>query len=115
MHLFFALFWLVVSLILFALPWLFPGARPLTIGTTDISLGWFGLLLCAYNLIRWWIARSNAATRQTQRESFLRRTSDSRPKERPYQAPDPNFNFTERPLGPPGGCPEEGQEQRFKP
>ena len=118
MNLMFAILWLVLSVGLFALPWLDPQGRSLTIGNTNISAGWFGLLLFLYNLARWWIARNNAATREAalRKENFLRRRPEERrEKDRPYVPPDPNFNFTEEPPRPGGGQPEPSREEHYKP
>jgi hypothetical protein len=111
MNLIFAFMWLVVSLVLFALPWIHPRGMAVTIGDTGLSAGWFGLLLCLYNLVRWWVARVQAANQQALREDFLRRHPPAPAQETPpYRAPDPTFDFSEP--APPG--PAGDRDQRFQ-
>src|SRR5919108_2469712 len=56
-----ALCWFAVGCLLLTWHALHPERRILTIGNTGISIGWFALLLAAYNLARWWSIRSSAA------------------------------------------------------
>jgi hypothetical protein len=98
MNLIFAIVWLAVSLVIFALPWLDPNGRPLSILGGNVSAGFFSLLLCLYNLARWWSARVAAAAREAARQTLPRkRAAESERHPRPYQAPDPTFNFTDEP------------------
>jgi hypothetical protein len=107
MHLIFALIWLAVSLALFALPLLHPRGMAVTLGPTGVSAGWIALLLCLYNLVRWWSARAHAANRRALREDFHRRRPQASPDQaEPYRPPDPNFDFTEQPPEP-AGDPDE--------
>jgi hypothetical protein len=62
-----AVIWLGVAAAIFALPWLNPGAAPLVIPNTRLSMGWFALCLCLYNLVRWWAMRRSAADRMSTR------------------------------------------------
>jgi hypothetical protein len=57
LHLFLAFFWLIfgVGWILLARGRL-PGAQWTILGT-NLSVGWVGLILAFYNLVRWWTIR----------------------------------------------------------
>jgi hypothetical protein len=59
-NLFLAVIWLAVAGMLFALPWFNPHARPWNVPNTQLSVGWFALCLCCYNLVRWWTTRRSS-------------------------------------------------------
>jgi hypothetical protein len=64
-----AFVWLGLGLFLVTWHWLHPEDRALRIWNSDISLGWFAIVLALYNLIRWWIHRSYLRRlRATERE-----------------------------------------------
>ncbi len=52
-----AVFWLLFAVVAFALPVLDPERRPWVIPGTDLSMGWFLVVLAVYNLVRWWTMR----------------------------------------------------------
>jgi hypothetical protein len=96
LNLLLAVVWLVVAGVCFAISWSDPKGRAL--GITDFSVGWVALILCAYNLLRWWAERSSAANRRSLREvSARRRSRDAENQAGTKPTPDPNFDFTDRP------------------
>ena len=52
-----AVVWLLCAALAFARPVLGPEMRPWVIPGTDISVGWFLLVMAIYNLVRWWTMR----------------------------------------------------------
>ena len=77
--------------------------RALVIRRTDVSLGWFALVIGAYNLVRWWSRR--AAAREERAERSRRRPPEEEEIRRGYQEPDPNFDFSRREDEPPKAGP----------
>jgi hypothetical protein len=73
LNLFLALIWLGVAGVIFALPWINPQAPPWRIPGTDLSMGWFALALCFYNVVRWWTTRSSSKNRGPLRSVVYRR------------------------------------------
>jgi hypothetical protein len=86
-------FWLFVGLFLVGWHRLHPEIRGFRIWGTDISLGWFAILLAVYNLVRWWSGKSQArALRQAQEANRQMEAMGGNSEERPA---DPNFLFTD--------------------
>jgi hypothetical protein len=54
LNLILAVFWLLFAGVAFALPVLNPDMRAWVIPGTDLSMGWFLLVLGIYNIVRWW-------------------------------------------------------------
>jgi hypothetical protein len=52
-YLFLSVFWLVFAALCFCQPWLFPDMERFTIWNSEWSIGWFVLLIVAWNLYRW--------------------------------------------------------------
>jgi hypothetical protein len=71
----------------------------LRLGDTNLSIGWFALLLVAYNLARWWNSRSGDLERQARAiaEAARRRRQQRERAAEPGREPDPNFDFTSDP------------------
>ena len=57
LHLTMAVCWLILGGVLLARPWSDQPAPSATIRGTSISLGWFGVAMALYNLLRWWLDR----------------------------------------------------------
>ena len=103
-HLTLAVFWLLVAGVLFALPWLSPDSPHLTIPGTKLSMAWFALCLCAYNLARWWAMRLSAPDRSLLHRRTSRRRHDDEETDEPATEADPRFREP-RPR-PPGESPD---------
>jgi hypothetical protein len=98
-NLFLAIFWFLLALVLFAWPWFDPQApMPLTIRGTGISAGWIGVVLGAFNLIRWWNFRSQVASRRAIEEAERQRREETRHRQ-PLVEPDARFDFGNVPPG----------------
>jgi hypothetical protein len=96
-NLFLALLWLTLALATFLMSWAGSESPFLRVGGAGPHIGWFALMFCAYNLVRWFSLRMLAQRRRLQDEQ--RRY---RPRREPApQAPDPAFDFSDRPP-PPG-------------
>jgi hypothetical protein len=91
MHLILALFWLLLGAALLAWHALHPQDPRYRLLGTGLSLGWLGLLFGLYDLARWWSRRT-----QDRPPPALER-SRRRHHPEPGHAPDPAFDFTERP------------------
>jgi hypothetical protein len=97
MNLFLAILWLLGGIVLIAYEQ-FTGDTRFQIRGTNISAAWLFVVLAAYNLVRWWSARSYQAERRAmQIEEARLRASHLRPREGPPPEPDPNFDFTSKP------------------
>lgn len=96
-----ALLWLGFAVFLFALPWVNPEVRPFNIPNTEISMGWFALVFFAYNLIRWRTSRPRRPN-----PTFLPSARARRHEADEGREANPDFNFSERPPGPPPRLPE---------
>jgi hypothetical protein len=83
--------WLVLGLAFLLLPVVDPDGAG---GRVNPLFGWVGLVLCVYNLARWWVARQAALERQVRQDAHARRRVEEAP--RPDRPPDPNFDFTDR-------------------
>ena len=67
----------------------------------NFSMGWAALVLCAYNLVRYWARRMMLAHRRLQDEMRFRRAEMLAKKPRPqYGDPNPDFMFTDEPPPP---------------
>src|SRR5436305_718105 len=87
-NLFLAFVWLVLGIILVGWHWLHPETGVFRIWASNVSVGWLALVLAAYNLIRWWSARSHA--RALQRAEAARRAREAKNDQR---GSDPAFLF----------------------
>jgi hypothetical protein len=68
------------------------------LGGTPISLGWAALLLGVYNLARWWASRASMLAQKKEAELAQRDSPRrARRREEPPSAPDPNFDFSDKP------------------
>jgi hypothetical protein len=88
-NLFFALIWLVLGVGILVWDWLHPDAPP---SSFRGSAGWLALVLCLFNLVRWYTTRAGRLTREAYQRSLrpVRRSA-------PDRAPDPDFDFTDSP------------------
>ena len=85
-NLFIALFWLILGLGFFFVPFFVPTFPRWRIVGTDWSIGWLAIGLAAYNLVRWWLFY-----RQQSRRPEL--SADEPPPTRPREY-NPEFDFT---------------------
>jgi hypothetical protein len=74
-----AVIWLLFALMAFALPSLNPAMGSWRIPGTEWSVGWFGVALCVYNLVRWWATRGSTPERIPLRTMRRRRDRDEEP------------------------------------
>ena len=64
----------------------------------DLSLGWAALLICAYNLVRYYFYRMVLADRRAAEELRIRRAQILARKPPPqYGEPNPDFRFSDEP------------------
>ena len=79
LHLILAGCWLVLGGILLAWSWAEPTASSSYIWGTGIPLGWLGIAMALYNLLRWWLDRSARKAAHQRKETSLqqRRTVDA--------------------------------------
>jgi membrane protein implicated in regulation of membrane protease activity len=84
----FAVIWFVVAVVWFGVVW----------ERSDLPVlpAYFALLLCVYNLVRWWTRRRRRRPDPLQ-EALEARRRVHQAEERPHGPPDPNFNFTDAP------------------
>jgi hypothetical protein len=76
-----------------------PRGRIQTLG--NISWGWAALLLCLYNLARWWTTRAGLAARKAEWLAQVRRAHVDSPRQRTeYGEPNPDFMFGDEPPPP---------------
>lgn len=72
-----------------------------------ISLGWWALLLSAFNWFRVWMTWSSMQARRERAEAAEAELRSVQRQLRPEQPPDPNFKFTDQPPpAPEPGTPE---------
>jgi hypothetical protein len=95
MHLILAALWFIVALAFFFGLRLDLGARVLVVHPSPL-LGCVILLLCLLKVVRWWGARA-AARRRAMREELWQQSPPEERRPRPERAPDPTFDFTDRP------------------
>jgi hypothetical protein len=102
MNLFLAIFWFVAAVGCFWLAWENPDLHLILVTGSKVpisSVGWFALVLCGYNMVRWWL--TSKTSRRPQPPPPAPRPSP------PPVEPDPNFDFTEQtPRRPPTNPPD---------
>ena len=91
LYLFLALFWAALGVGLLVWHALDPRAPYRDMLGTGISAGWLGIVLAAYNLVRWWSARTMA------RSNTRTDTDRSHPRTGKAADPDSPFAFGESP------------------
>lgn len=97
MNLILAVVWFVVGVGWLATTWTKPDALPVIhFGDLKFSPAYLALLLCGYNVIRWWLRPRRPAENSLAAALEARRRRHSL-EERPKQPTDPAFNFTEEP------------------
>ncbi len=99
MNLMLAIVWLFLAVGVFG--WEFLTGQPGPRMWGNLSFGWLGLLLCLYNLARWWGEKTYRREQQALREAQDRRYWETRRKFEPGGDIDPNFDFTAEPPPPP--------------
>jgi hypothetical protein len=95
-----AAIWLVFAVGLFVMSALRPEAPFARIGQTGIPTGLVALCLCLYNLVRWWTSRQAAERRRALSQPLGQRRYDRGRDPDHDRQPDPNFDFSERPIPP---------------
>ncbi|HZT83458.1 MAG TPA: hypothetical protein VFA26_24720 [Gemmataceae bacterium] len=103
-----AFLWLVVGAVLLANYYVLGGTVwTLPLGGTNISLGWFGLALAAYNLVRWWSFRVAWRQQTALTDAVRRREAQIAAKRREVReeadGPNPAFDFSSPPANPEQG------------
>jgi type VI protein secretion system component VasK len=84
-------FWLVIGVMFLGQDWFFPGTQRLVLPIANLSVGWLGIFLAGYNLIRW---RMQRAYLQRQREQQAEERQRRRKPRREFTGErDPNFIF----------------------
>jgi hypothetical protein len=83
--------WLILGAMLLVWHWGNPNSSA-SIRGTGIPLGWFGIAMAFYNLLRWWL---NGRYKEKSRLRLGR--TESPGQGRPSPAPDPDLNFTSNP------------------
>jgi hypothetical protein len=97
-NLFLAAVWLGVGVFLIVWQQLHPENRALTIWGSNVSLGWFGLVLALYNIVRWRARKSTQKGQSSMEDALQRRRLPRRPGESGREvSPDPNFDFSDKP------------------
>jgi hypothetical protein len=112
MNLILAVVWFVVGVGWLATTWTQGDVLPVIhIGDLKFSPAWLAMLLCAYNVIRWWLRPRRQAQNSLADALEARRRQHSL-EGRPIQPTDPRFNFTEgtpgsesHPIDPPPNAP----------
>jgi hypothetical protein len=97
-HLLMAACWLILGLFLLVWQWSNPDASAYIRGT-GIPLGWFGIAMAVYNLLRWWLGRRSQKPAFPAPEGSRRypQKANARGQARTSPPPDPDFNFTSDP------------------
>jgi hypothetical protein len=90
LHLLMAACWLILGAFLLVWQWSNPNASSY-IGGTGIPLGWFGIAMAGYNLLRWWLGRRFKGSRRYAPKANTGEQIKTSP------PPDPDFNFTNDP------------------
>jgi hypothetical protein len=100
MNLILAVVWFVVGVGWLATTWTKGDVLPVIhLGGVSFSPAYLALLLCGYNVIRWWLRPRRQAQNSLAAVLEARRRQHSL-EARPKQPIDPTFNFTEGPSGP---------------
>jgi hypothetical protein len=99
LNLILGILWLAGAIALFAYE-MVTGRSLMRFQALNISSAWILLLLAAWNFVRWYSARMGRAEQESLRIAHEERLRRARYHERP-SAPDPTFDFTDRPAGPP--------------
>ena len=99
LNLIMAVVWFVVGVGLLVVTYTMgDAALPFRVRFLPISPGWLALLLCVYNVVRWW---SHPRRRPDPLAAALEvRRRMHRDRDNPPPAPDPTFNFTDAPPDP---------------
>jgi hypothetical protein len=97
MNLILACLWLVLAGLFFLSPYLDLDKRLFNLGSNSILVGFLALMMCLYNVARWWSVRSSSAHQQAIREAMARQRHPDEDRPRPESPPDPNFDFREGP------------------
>jgi len=94
-------FWIVLGLLLLAPGSLLPG-QPVLLPGTKLPMGWLAMFLGGYNIIRWWMLRSQRRRQRDMQDALTKLHRRRIRSEKPVE-PDPNFMFTEEPPDRPVG------------
>jgi hypothetical protein len=86
----------------------FNGPTGMTIKGLGISSGWFLLILSLYNVVRWYSTRAWKAEQDALRQAYEERMRQMRRHEPPI-APDPTFDFSDKPAQPLPGAVQPSQ------
>lgn len=106
-HLYLAIVWLGVGISLIVWRMVDPGQAPVLF-KTDWSVGWAGILLALYFLVRWYGVQSAFQQREIIEERIRREREREREQRQKTVEPDPTFDFTNpTPLPPLEPPPEE--------
>ena len=96
LNLLMAVVWFVVGVGLLVVTYTVgDAALPFRVRFLPISPGWLALLLCLYNVVRWW-SGPRRRRRDPLAEALEARRRMHRDRDNPPPAPDPTFDFTER-------------------
>jgi hypothetical protein len=101
LNLLMAIVWLIVGLALIVWQAAHAENHTLTIFGSGVSIGWAGVMLAIYNVVRWWSSRSAGIWWKATNEAWRSREAEARRRNRPAEPPDPNFLFTDEPNPPP--------------
>jgi hypothetical protein len=105
MNLILAVVWFAVGVGWLAATWTNPDALPVIhLGGAKFSPAWLALLLCGYDVIRWWMRPRRQSENSLAAALEARRRRHSL-EGRPKQPTDPTFNFTEGPESSPPDLP----------
>jgi hypothetical protein len=97
-NLFMAVVWAVLAGVLFAWQAYSPDQRGLTLGNSQVSIGWLALVLAGYNLVRWWSTRMlKRSKRMLQASSAADKSGDSGGGRGGQQITDPQFSLKPEP------------------
>ncbi len=95
MNLILAVVWFVVGVGWLATTWTKPDALPVIhFGDLQFSPAWLALMLCGYNVVRWWLRPRRQAENSLAAALEARRRRHSL-EGRPERPIDPTFNFSE--------------------
>jgi hypothetical protein len=92
-----AIFWFLFGVGWTATAWATGDRLPVIhLAGMEFSPAWVALLLCGYNLVRWWL-RPRRRQPDALEANLEARRRMHRAEERPQGPPDPNFNFADQP------------------